>query len=237
MGVVKETRRVLKPSGSAVFILQPNSKCIGSMRLWLWEFMIWSAKEWNLIQDVYWWNYVMPVLGGANKHGLLRESVKTMVWLGNPQCYKNQDGVLWATSQSTKARLLSDRASGISGKSKRSPSGIQVDLVRRHAAIEKRGGVTPFNMLPIQPDGNRKQGGHIHGAATPLELAKWWVRYICPPGGVVADWFMGSGTMGIAAVEHGCSFIGFEKMPAYFEIAQRRITEARPQLALPMETA
>jgi DNA modification methylase len=31
-GVVAEARRVLKPSGSAVFILQPNSRKVGSMR-------------------------------------------------------------------------------------------------------------------------------------------------------------------------------------------------------------
>ena len=39
MGVCAEVRRVLKPTGSAVFILQPNSRKVGSMRGWLWEFM------------------------------------------------------------------------------------------------------------------------------------------------------------------------------------------------------
>jgi DNA modification methylase len=32
--VVAECRRVLKPKGSAVFILQPNAEKIGQMRLW-----------------------------------------------------------------------------------------------------------------------------------------------------------------------------------------------------------
>jgi DNA modification methylase len=36
-GVVSEVRRVLKPRGSAVFILQPNSERVGRMRPWLWE--------------------------------------------------------------------------------------------------------------------------------------------------------------------------------------------------------
>ena len=53
--VVRESRRILKPKGSAVFIFQPNYEKIGKMRLWLWEFLLWAAKEWNLIQDVYWW--------------------------------------------------------------------------------------------------------------------------------------------------------------------------------------
>lgn len=33
--VVPQCMRVLKPTGSAVFILQPNSERVGRMRLWL----------------------------------------------------------------------------------------------------------------------------------------------------------------------------------------------------------
>ena len=35
--VVSESKRILKPTGSAVFILQPNYDKVGKMRLWLWE--------------------------------------------------------------------------------------------------------------------------------------------------------------------------------------------------------
>ena len=84
-----------------------------------------------------------------------------------------------------------------------------------------------MNLLPVARGGNHA-GYNGHGAGTPLELADWWTRYICPPGGVVADWFMGSGTMGIAAVKRGCSFIGIEKMdrPGYFPTAKERIEKA-----------
>ena len=52
--VVTEGRRALKSTGSMVVILQPNFEKVGSMRLWLWEFIVWAGREWNLIQDVYW---------------------------------------------------------------------------------------------------------------------------------------------------------------------------------------
>lgn len=39
----------------------------------------------------------------------------------------------------------------------------------------------------------------------------------------VLDPFMGSGTTGVAALRHGCNFIGIEIEPKYFEIAKRRI--------------
>jgi DNA modification methylase len=74
--VVPECRRILKPSGSAVFILQPNSRKVGSMRPWLWEFMAWCCHEWNMVQDAWWWNIAALPLGGSNKQGLLRSSLK-----------------------------------------------------------------------------------------------------------------------------------------------------------------
>ena len=48
-GVVAECRRILKPTGSAVFVLQPNSERVGRMRPWLWESMAWTAREWNQV--------------------------------------------------------------------------------------------------------------------------------------------------------------------------------------------
>ena len=83
--VVTESRRILKPKGSAVFIFQANFEKLGKMRLWLWEFIAWAGREWNLVQDVYWWaTDAMPLAGTNRKYGLLRQSVKTCVWLGPP---------------------------------------------------------------------------------------------------------------------------------------------------------
>jgi hypothetical protein len=42
--LVPEARRALKPSGSAMFVLQPNSRKVGSMRPWLWEFLAWCCR-------------------------------------------------------------------------------------------------------------------------------------------------------------------------------------------------
>lgn len=102
--VVRESRRVLKPSGSTVFLLQPNYESLGKMRLWLWEFMAWAGREWNLIQDAYRWAIdAMPLAGTNRKIGLMRQSVKMCVWLGPSDCDRNQDGVLWTPSEATSA--------------------------------------------------------------------------------------------------------------------------------------
>jgi len=52
---------------------------------------------------------------------------------------------------------------------------------------------------------------------------RWLCRLVTPPGGVVLDTFMGSGTTGIAAVAEGFDFIGMEREAAYMKIAAARI--------------
>lgn len=224
--VVGQARRILKPSGSAVFILQPNSEKVGKMRLWLWRFMLWCGEEWNIVQDAYWWNTVALPVGGAITGGLMRGSIKPCVWLGESNCYRDQSAVLWHESERNAER----RFNGHSTKYQ-TPSGRNINTEKMLNAAVERGGVTPFNVLPI-PNTNsvNSAGSHGHGAGTPLKLADWWTRYLCPPGGTVLDPFCGSGTMGIAALNNGCSFIGIEKMGKHFETSSVRLAAVQPRL-------
>lgn len=228
MGVCAETRRILKPTGSAVFILQPNSRKVGSMRGWLWEFMAWVCREWNMVQDVWWWN-IAALPGGVSaprSRGLLRQSAKACVWAGCDTCHRNQDAVLIDESDHNKANRLYTR-----WLRQERPSGNGINGAQAALVSKERGGSTPFNVLPVaNTNSTSSAGSNDHGAGTPPELARWWIRYIVPPGGVVCDPFMGSGTMGLAAIGYGCRFIGIENMPKHFETAQRRIGEAQPAL-------
>jgi tRNA G10 N-methylase Trm11 len=93
--VVAEGRRVLKTCGSMLVIIQPNYDRVGRMRLWPWEFVAWAGRDWNLIQVAYWWAVdAMPLTGTDRRIGLMRQSVKMCIWLGSPDCYRNQDNVL-----------------------------------------------------------------------------------------------------------------------------------------------
>lgn len=218
MGVCVEVRRLLKPTGSAVFILQPNSHKVGSMRGWLWEFMAWVCRDWNMVQDVWWWNVSTMPAGGATTQGLMRASVKPVIWAGTPACFRNQDAVLWTESQRNIERRRNDRFDG----RVKHPSGHS-ETTAIFDAAERRGGVTPFNVLPIpNTNSTSSAGSNGHGAGTPLELAKWWTRYIVPPGGTVLDPFVGSGTMMLAAIAYGRNGIGIDKMAKYIEIARQR---------------
>jgi site-specific DNA-methyltransferase (adenine-specific) len=63
---------------------------------------------------------------------------------------------------------------------------------------------------------------------------RYLVRLVTPPGGVVLDPFMGSGSTGKACVMEGFSFIGIEREAEYVEIARARINsvDAMEELAL-----
>ncbi|ECB4129889.1 site-specific DNA-methyltransferase, partial [Salmonella enterica subsp. enterica serovar Abony] len=59
----------------------------------------------------------------------------------------------------------------------------------------------------------------------PLPLMAELVKPVAP-GSVILDPFMGSGTTGLAALEHGCRFIGIEISEHYFDVACERLTAA-----------
>ena len=75
--------------------------------------------------------------------------------------------------------------------------------------------------------GNADKVGHP--TQKPLSLMRWNVSLLVPPGGVILDPYMGSGTTGVAAVERRHPFVGIEIEPRYFDIACRRIEAAQRQ--------
>lgn len=219
--VIEQVRRVLKPCGSAVFILQPNSERVGRMRPWVFEFMAKWARQWNMVQDAWWWNHCTPPTIHCHRNrGLMRPSLKACVWLGESNCYRNQDAVLWTESMGNAAKRNGDRAL------RKMPSGMTMRDDRCCRVALDRGGVTPFNVLPMKGAGIEKGS---HGAATPIALADWWTRYICVDGGTILDPFCGSGTMGVAATIQHKDFIGIDKESQYVDSARARIAAAVPK--------
>jgi DNA modification methylase len=68
-----------------------------------------------------------------------------------------------------------------------------------------------------------------HPTTKPIGLMKRIVSVITEKGSTVLDCCMGSGTTGVACARTGRNFIGIEREPEYFQIAQRRIAEAQAQ--------
>ena len=85
-------------------------------------------------------------------------------------------------------------------------------------------------------------GSHIHRiekiyhpTQKPTGLMRWCVENYTNPSDTIFDPYMGSGTTGVAALQLGRNFIGCEKDPKYFAIAEKRLSEAvlQPSLFTP----
>jgi DNA modification methylase len=72
----------------------------------------------------------------------------------------------------------------------------------------------------------RSDISNTHPTVKSVDLCRWLVRLITPPGGVLLDVFMGSGSVGVAAISEGARFVGVERDDAHFEVAQARIMAA-----------
>lgn len=72
---------------------------------------------------------------------------------------------------------------------------------------------------------NTKPYKEAHFAVYPEELIVDCIKAGCPPGGVVLDPFMGSGTTAVVARKLDRNFIGFELNPEYITIADKRLYE------------
>lgn len=217
--VTLEIKRILKPSGSALIIIQPNSETVGTMRAWVWNYLSWCCQKWNVIQDAYWWNISQPpTVHSQRKNGLMRPSVKTLVWLGSPDCYRNQDEILWRPSDETLARSKTNMAL------QKKPSGYTMREARMVNTAIERGGSTPFNILPVPNTDSRDSAGSSgHGAGTAYDVIDYWMRYISKPKDLVLDSFMGSGTTAIVARDNERHYIGCDISEEYVTLANRRL--------------
>ena len=67
-----------------------------------------------------------------------------------------------------------------------------------------------------------------HPTVKPLALMRWLCRLITPPGGIVLDPFLGSGSTMAAALAEGFRCVGIEREPEFVELARRRVEEDSP---------
>jgi len=89
----------------------------------------------------------------------------------------------------------------------------------------------PCSIIEIKGD-NKKEAG-LHPTQKPVALLEYLIRTYTNEGDTVLDNTMGSGSTGVACANTGRRFIGIERDPAYFAIAERRIRDAEALNARP----
>lgn len=135
------------------------------------------------------------------------------------------------------------RTSGVlSAHHKRSPKDAGILGAYGSAEGERgfgdSGGASRFFYTTKAPSAERpKANGVAHPTVKPLDLMRWLVRLVSPPGGVVLDPFAGSGTTLEAAIVEGFRCIGIEREADYLPLIDQRIARACPPLDFTEHTA
>jgi site-specific DNA-methyltransferase (adenine-specific) len=82
----------------------------------------------------------------------------------------------------------------------------------------------PFRYVakPSRAERNAGTDRNIHVTVKPLDLMRWLVRLVTPPGGVVLDPFAGSGTTLAAAILEGLDCVGVEITDDYLPLIEGR---------------
>ena len=77
---------------------------------------------------------------------------------------------------------------------------------------------------------NRERG--LHPTQKPVPLLEYLIKTYTLEGETVLDNCMGSGSTGVACLNTNRKFIGMEKDDKYYEIACKRIDDARKEKTL-----
>lgn len=156
-------------------------------------------------------NVLRQGVGAINIDGCKIESDATRRWPANI-VHDGSDDVLAVMSEAARFFYCAkasnqDRDDGLQGRETVAVGALNM----RSDAHAARTGNLPH------PRANH------HPTVKPTELMRWLVRLVTPPGGLVLDPFMGSGSTGKAALAEGFRFIGIELNPEYLDIAKDRI--------------
>ena len=111
----------------------------------------------------------------------------------------------------------------IKGSASRRTDGTTMDSRVVLTAEKKcRGTVWDYMMCGDKNPLKRK-----HPATFPDQIPLDFITCFCPPGGIVLDPFMGSGSTAVVALQLGRHYLGFEISEEYAALAQQRIAAAK----------
>lgn len=194
----KEVKRVIKPKGAIVLTADEPFTSV----------LILSNLEWFKYKLT--WDKVNRLTGHLNaKIRPLKVSEDVLLFCEGSETYNPQ-------------MLQGKPYIAVSRGRKSSNYGKQADGVK----TVNSGSYYPTNIVAIPAD-ERGTVGRIHDTQKPVALMEYLVKTYTNPGDTVLDNTMGSGSTGVACVNTNRNFIGMEKDEGYFNIAVKRLQQAR----------
>lgn len=164
----------------------------------------------------------------------INDSAKTT----NGSTVSSTDGASDAPSTSRSAASTSGERGHSTGTAENAPrhtgaSGSHETATSSTLSVEPSGPLAttrshpPFRYVAKAPASERPKlpDGTAHNTVKPLDLVRWLVRLVTPPGGTVLDPFAGSGTTGEAAVIEGFRAVLIEREAPYAELIKARLAK------------
>lgn len=120
------------------------------------------------------------------------------------------------------------RSGGVAGWQDEYVGGTYTPIAR--TGYDDQGGASrffpTFRYEAKAPTSERPRAGEVaHPTVKPLDLMRWLVRLVTPPGGVVLEPFAGSGTTAEACVVEGFRCIAIEREADYLPLIVQRLTK------------
>ncbi len=90
----------------------------------------------------------------------------------------------------------------------------------------------PRDSSSFHPHERPKLDDAGHPTVKPLDLMRWLIRLVTPPGGLVLDPFLGSGTTAEACLIEGFRCNGIERDETYMALAKSRLIKPIEQVLI-----
>lgn len=202
--------RVLKPGGIAAMVIQDQTRNFGKSLTSFRTIVDWcDTIGFKLFECVIYRKHGTEGAWWTNRFRVDHEYIPLFL-KGDRPAYFDKEPLKKPSKHGGKI---------MSGSGNRRTDGSTTATVRRPInAMKCRGTVWDY-LMAGDKNALKRQHPAVFPDAIPLDL----VTCFCPPGGVVLDPFMGSGSTAVAARRLGRHFIGFEISPDYCELAERRI--------------
>ncbi|HST51597.1 MAG TPA: site-specific DNA-methyltransferase [Pyrinomonadaceae bacterium] len=205
----------LKPTGSLV--LNIKDKVVEGVRhRYVWRTVEALCERGWLPIDDYIWHKTNPMPGFWPTR--LRDGWEYCFHLAkSKRPYMNQDGVRRPIGDWVESRLAKLGKGDRSRHDSANASGFGRDISKW---VDKQT-VLPSNVLSLALVGKNKG----HPAVFPVDLPLFFIKLLCPEGGLVLDPFGGSGSTGLAALSAGRRCVLIDNNERYCQSAIKRLRE------------
>lgn len=206
----KELYRILKDGGIAIMVIQDQTKNFGKTLTSFKTVVDWCENiGFKLFECVIYRKYGAEGAWWNKRFRVDHEYMPIFLKGGKPQ-YFNKEPLKIPSKWGGKT-LTGGATRLTSGKTLKARP-IKIN------PLKCRGTVWDYLMA-----GDKNPLKSKHPATFPDQIPIDFIQCFCPPGGIVLDPFMGSGTTAVAAINLDRSFIGFEISKEYCNIAKQRL--------------